>query len=150
MIATAPDADWRALKAASRIPLAGAENLRGHDRIDSALGWLDFIQPDVGKWGGATDCFTIAQKAIAAGKTYCPHWLGGGIGLMHSAQLLTAARGEGLLEVDVNENPLRDHILGQALPVVDGHIQLPRGQGIGPEPDLAALQRWGVDHATFE
>lgn len=150
MIATASDADWQALKVGSRIPLAGAENLRGHDRIDAALGWLDFIQPDVGKWGGVTDCFSIAQKAIAAGKTYCPHWLGGGIGLMHSAQLLAAAGGGGLLEVDVNENPLRDYVLGQALPVVEGHIQLPIGPGIGPEPDLATLQRWGVDHAIFE
>jgi len=150
MPADTPDDQWRKLKAASRVPLAGAENLRGMDSIDRALGWLEFIQPDVGKWGGVTDCFAIAEKAIAAGKTYCPHWLGGGIGLLHSAQLLAAAGGDGLLEMDVNENPLRDHVLAGALSVDDGFVDLPSESGIGMEPDLAGLEHWRVDQAVLD
>ena len=51
MVADAPDADWMKLKAAAGLPLAGAENLRGMHNIERAFQWLDFVQPDVGKWG---------------------------------------------------------------------------------------------------
>ena len=133
-----------------RLPLAGAENLRGLDTVERAFEWLDYIQPDVGKWGGVTDCYAIATRAVSAGKTYCPHWLGGGIGLLHSAQLLAAAGGAGLLEMDVNENPLRDHMLGGALSVQDGFVDLPMTAGIGDIPDLGEMERWRVDGAVLE
>jgi D-galactarolactone cycloisomerase len=149
MVADAPVEQWQKLKAATRIPLAGAENIRGLDNVTEAFDWLDYIQPDVGKWGGVTDCFTIANKAIAAGKTYCPHWLGGGIGLMHSAQLLAAAGGNGLLEFDVNENPLRDHVLGQELSIDNGFVDLPMSAGIGLEPDLSEIEQWRIDKKVF-
>lgn len=150
MVADTPDEQWQRLKASARIPLAGAENLRGLANIERAFAWLDFIQPDVGKWGGVTDCFTVAERAIAAGKTYCPHWLGGGIGLLHSAQLLAAAGGQGLLEMDVNENPLRDHALCGALAVADGHVDLPAESGIGVDPDLSEIERWRVERIVLD
>ena len=150
MVADAPDEQWRQLRAAARIPLAGAENLRGLGRMEAAFDWLDFIQPDVGKWGGVTDCFAIATKAVSAGKTYCPHWLGGGIGLLHSAQLLAAAGGDGLLEMDVNENALRERMLDGALSVDDGHVDLPAHAGIGEAPDLTAIEHWRVDQAMLD
>ena len=150
MLADTPDEQWQELKASARIPLAGAENLRGMDNIEAAFDWLDFIQPDVGKWGGVTDCITIAKKAISAGKTYCPHWLGGGIGLLHSAQLLAAAGGDGLLEMDVNENPLREHVLSGALSVDVGFVDLSMQSGIGMVPDLTAIEHWRVDQAVLD
>ena len=97
-----------------------------------------------------TDCFQIASSAIAAGKTYCPHWLAGGIGLMHSAQLLAAAGGGGLLEMDVNENPLRDYVLGAALAIENGHVDLPMAPGIGLEPDLTEIEHWRTEQMVFE
>lgn len=150
MLAVTPDEQWQKLKASTHIPLAGAENLRGLDNIETAFGWLDFIQPDVGKWGGVTDCFAIAKKAISAGKTYCPHWLGGGIGLLHSAQILAAAGGDGLLEMDVNENPLREHVLVGALSIDDGFVDLPMQIGIGVKPDFTTIEHWRVDQAVFD
>lgn len=150
MVADAPVEQWQQLKASVRLPLAGAENLRGIDTIERAFGWLDYIQPDVGKWGGVSDCFAIARKAIAAGKTYCPHWLGGGVGLLHSAQLLAAAGGDGLLEMDVNENPLRDHNLAGALAIDDGHVDLPRDAGIGVVPDLEVIEDLRVEQTVLD
>jgi hypothetical protein len=44
----------------------------------------------------------VARAALAAGRTFCPHYLGGAVGLMHSLHLLAAVRGPGLLEVDAN------------------------------------------------
>ena len=88
--------------------------------------------------------------AIAAGKTYCPHWLGGGIGLLHSAQLLAAVGGGGLLEMDVNENPLRENILAGALSVDHGFVDLPMHIGIGVEPDLTEIEKWRVDQTVLD
>ncbi|MFY0614129.1 MAG: mandelate racemase/muconate lactonizing enzyme family protein [Hyphomicrobiaceae bacterium] len=150
MVADTPDDQWQALKAAVDLPLAGAENLRGLTTVERSFDWLDFIQPDVGKWGGVTDCFDIAGKAIAAGRTYCPHWLGGGVGLLHSAQILAAAGGDGLLEMDVNENPLRDSVLAGALAIDNGHVDLPMAAGIGVTPDLDKIEHWRVDGAVLE
>jgi len=145
-----PAEEWRALKTMAAMPIAGGENLRGLPAFDEAREWLDVIQPDVGKWGGVSGCFAVASDAVAGGRTYCPHWLGSGVGLMHSAELLAAVGGAGLLEMDVNENPLRDAMLDGGLGVDDGHAVLPSAPGIGLEIDVAAMAQWQVSHRTFD
>jgi D-galactarolactone cycloisomerase len=107
--ADAPSEAWQHLASESVVPLAGGENIAGFGSFENAIqsGVFEFIQPDIAKWGGFTGCYSIAQSALANGRTYCPHFLGGGIGLIASAHLLAAAGGGGLLEVDVNPNPLR-------------------------------------------
>jgi len=130
-----PATEWQVCRTLFNKPLAGGENLRADD-FETHSEWLDVIQPDVGKWGGISANFRIAKNAIASGKLYCPHWLGSGLGLMASAHLLCAVGGDGLLEMDVNENPLRD-LLATPLPkVVSGHIQLNPSAGIGTLPNL--------------
>lgn len=149
MRADAPDDHWHRLRAAMRLPLAGGENLPDHGLIDRALGWLDIMQPDVGKWGGVSDNAAIARRALARGRTYCPHWLAGGLGLLHSANILAAVGGDGLLEMDVNPNPLRDAVIGDALKVGDGHVRLPDGPGLGVEIDPEAMARWRASSEEF-
>ena len=149
MRADAPDEHWQRLRAAMRLPLAGGENLPDHGLIDRALGWLDIMQPDVGKWGGVSDNAAIARRALARGRIYCPHWLAGGLGLLHSANILAAAGGDGLLEIDVNANPLRDAVIGDALKVEDGHVRLPDGPGLGIELDPDAMARWRTASEEF-
>lgn len=107
--ADAPSADWLNIAAASAIPLAGGENIVGMQDFDKAIttGALGVIQPDVAKWGGVSHCRSVALRATAKGKLYCPHFLGGGVGLAASAAVLASINGDGLLEVDSNENPLR-------------------------------------------
>ncbi len=144
-----PDERWQRLRAAMRLPLAGGENLADHGLIDRALGWLDIMQPDVGKWGGVSDNFAIGRRALARGRTYCPHWLAGGLGLLHSANILAAVGGDGLLEMDVNANPLRDAVIGGALKVEDGHVRLPDGPGLGVEIDPDAMAAWRIGAAEF-
>ena len=130
-----PAAEWQVCRTLFNKSLAGGENLRADD-FEAHSQWLDVIQPDVGKWGGISANFGIAKNAITAGKLYCPHWLGSGLGLMTSAHLLCATGGDGLLEMDVNENPLRD-LLATPLPkVISGHIQLNPSAGIGTLPNL--------------
>ncbi|MDI1287970.1 MAG: enolase C-terminal domain-like protein, partial [Reyranella sp.] len=127
--------------AAAPTQIAAGENLRGagpfQEMIDSGL--FGIIQPDAAKWGGHSGCAAVARAALAAGRTYCPHFLGGALGLLHSLHLLAAIRGPGLLEVDANANPLREGLLGDLLTVRDGAVSLPGGQGLGLEPDIKAL-----------
>jgi L-alanine-DL-glutamate epimerase-like enolase superfamily enzyme len=147
----APDSDWAALSEASPVPLAGGENLAGPVEFDRAvnLGVLSVLQPDVCKWGGISGCFPVARCALDAGRRLCPHYLGGGIGLIASAHLLAAVGGDGLLEVDSNPNPLRQ-TLTQPFPVInDGYLKLPNGAGLGVEPDLDEAAGWQVLHLDY-
>lgn len=136
----APAEDWAALAAATATPLAGGENLRGAD-LDEACrsDVLKVIQPDATKWGGVTGTIGIARTAVAAGKPYCPHVFGGGVATLVSLHLLAAAGGAGLLEFDCFPNAGRELIVGDLLPVTEGHVPIPDGPGLGVIPDLAAL-----------
>ena len=138
LVADRPPIEWTQVAAVAPTQLAGGENLRGAGAFQHAIdsGIFGFLQPDVAKWGGHSGCLPVARAALAAGRVYCPHFLGGAIGLMHSLHLLAAVRGPGLLEVDANPNPLREGLLGDLLTVRDGCVSLPGGQGLGLEPDI--------------
>ena len=140
-----PDSVWLRLAGTSPIPLAGGENLIGEKEFRRAieLGALAVIQPDVTKWGGISGTLAVARRVVGAGKRFCPHHLGGGIGLMASAHLLAAVGGDGLLEVDCNPNPLREG-LAQPFPTLTGGcLQMSDDPGLGVSPNqaLAALRR---------
>jgi len=141
LMADRPLVEWTQLAAVAPAPLAAGENLRGagpfQQAIDSDL--FGILQPDAAKWGGHSGCVPVAKAALAAGRSYCPHYLGGAIGLMHSLHLLAAVRGPGMLEVDANANPLREGLLQNAFIVRDGTVSLPAGPGLGLEPDLKPL-----------
>ncbi|MCY3562413.1 MAG: mandelate racemase/muconate lactonizing enzyme family protein [Acidimicrobiia bacterium] len=146
-----PTRVWTRLAAASPIPLAGGENLSGEGDFRRAIGdgALDVIQPDVTKWGGITGVLVVAREALGAGRRFCPHHLGGGIGLVASAHLLAAVGGDGLLEVDSNPNPLRE---GLALPfpiLSDGRLQLSEEPGLGVAPGRDAA-RFRTSGETFK
>lgn len=141
-----PAAEWAELAMLSPVPLAGGENVMGYEGFAALIGQGNHgvVQPDMLKWGGVTGAFAVGRRAVAAGRSYCPHWLGSGVGLMAAAQVLAAVGGPGLLEHDVMENPLRE-ALAQPFPRVrDGVLTLPEGPGLGVEPDLAAAAPWLV------
>ena len=137
----APAADWTRLAETSPIPLAGGENLYGDTQFDAAIaaGALAVIQPDMAKWGGFSGCLPLARRIMAGGRRYCPHYLGGGLGLLASAHLLAAAGGDGLLEVDSNPNPLREGLADPFPAHAGGRLTLPQGPGLGVEPDPGVL-----------
>jgi L-alanine-DL-glutamate epimerase-like enolase superfamily enzyme len=146
MPATTPVETWARFAAETPIPLALGENLRGMDGFEAAIAGagIAFLQPDAGKWGGISACLPLAERTLAAGISYCPHWLGGAVGLMVSLHLLAAIGGPGLLEIDVNPNPLRD-ALCPGLPAIEaGTMTVPPAPGIGVEPDPGLLARYRV------
>ena len=140
-----PSETWRQLAARCGVPLAAGENIRGQDAFDAAVdaGYLKFIQPDVGKWGGISGGIEVARRASARGIAYCPHWLAGGVGLAASMHALAAAGNEhGYAEVDANPNPLRDEVF--PLIIEQGRVTLSETPGLGVEPDLRRLHRFIV------
>jgi L-alanine-DL-glutamate epimerase-like enolase superfamily enzyme len=136
---------WRALADASAVPLAAGENLRGPEAFGEAIdtGYLRFVQPDVGKWGGVSGGIAVARSAAARSIAYCPHWLAGGVGLAASMHALAGSgSAEGYAEVDANPNPLREDVFRFA--IVDGWITLSDAPGLGFEPELSALAKYAV------
>jgi D-galactarolactone cycloisomerase len=139
-----PWSEWRSLQERLTIPLAGGENIAGRENFAAALteGVLTVVQPDAAKWGGITGCLDVARDVLASKRHYCPHFLGGGIGLLASAHLLAGSGGGGLLEVDSNDNPLRDGFCGAVANIRDGEIVLSETPGLGVEPDVKAIEKY--------
>jgi L-alanine-DL-glutamate epimerase-like enolase superfamily enzyme len=138
-----PWSEWRQLRDKISIPLAAGENIAGREAFANAIteGVLRVVQPDAAKWGGITGCLAVAREALKAKLHYCPHYLGGGIGLLASAHLL-AANNDGWLEVDANDNPLRDAFCGAVGDVKDGEVELDETPGLGIEPDLGSIAKY--------
>ncbi|WP_377831281.1 mandelate racemase/muconate lactonizing enzyme family protein (plasmid) [Bradyrhizobium lupini] len=139
-----PRQEWKQLRQIISFPLAAGENIASHAGFAEVLGEpvLGVVQPDIAKWGGLSACASIARDILQSGKMFCPHYLGAGIGLLASAHLLAGIGGDGLLEVDCNENPLRDRFCGPVLDVRDGAIELGDGPGLGLKPDLASIEQY--------
>lgn len=136
---------WSALTAQSDVPLAAGENLRGLSAFEQAMdaGYLRFVQPDVGKWGGISGARDVAARGAKRNVAYCPHWLAGGVGLAASMHAV-AAFGDtaSFAEVDVNPNPLREEVF--PLAINDSNVVLSDAPGHGAEPDLARLKPYVV------
>ena len=107
---------------------------------------LGLIQPDVTRSGGITETWRIAELAASFNTAYAPHvgW-SGGICVAASLQLAAAAETTRTFECMVYENPLRDAIakapVGEASGLVDGHLLVPQGPGLGIEIDRDVLNR---------
>lgn len=139
-----PWEEWQTLRRHIDVPLAAGENIASRASFKQALGGdvLRVVQPDIAKWGGLSICFDIARDILGSGKIFCPHYLGGGIGLLASAHLLAGVGGDGLLEVDSNENPLRDLFCGPVIDIRDGRVTLSDDPGLGFEPDLSSIETY--------
>ena len=143
-----PLGEWKQLAKVAGMPLAAGENLTGNESFKRAIQSkaLSVVQPDIAKWGGISGALQVGRAARDAGLRFCPHYLGGGIGLLASAHLLAAIGGDGLLEIDSNENPLRDELCGDVRWVKDGRVTLGSAPGIGSTPELASFERFRVQH----
>ena len=141
-----PWAEWMSLRNATAIPLAAGENIAGDAAFDAALasGALAVVQPDMAKWGGFSRNVPLGRRVVASGRRLCPHYLGGGVGLLASAHWLAAVGGDGMLEIDANPNPLRSATSGPVESVVDGRTTLADGPGLGADPDLEYLKRYAI------
>lgn len=139
-----PREEWRKLRASAQMPIAAGENISRVEDFEQILSEdvLSVVQPDIAKWGGLSACAGLARDILKSGKTFCPHYLGGGIGLLASAHLLAGIGGDGWLEVDANDNPLRDLFCGPVLNVSQGAVELNQEPGLGLVPVLSSIERY--------
>lgn len=149
--ADSPAEDWAELAMLSTTKLAGGENVSSMTAFAKLItqGSHRIVQPDMLKWGGVTGSLAVGRAAQARGLSYCPHWLGSGLGLMAAAQVMAATGSDGMLEHDVMENPLREP-MGAPFPrVAQGLFPVSQAPGIGVTPDLRELQQWLVHEQAF-
>lgn len=134
---------WNSLaNKTSPLQLAAGENMRGTEEFNAAIESNAFgvIQPDLGKWGGFSGCIDVGLASLKHNKLFCPHWLGGGVGLLASMHLKAAVGGPGFVEVDSNPNLLRELLALPAPKPFDGDVTLSDKPGLGIEPDLLNLK----------
>lgn len=138
--------DWQTLAQSSPVPLAAGENMRGDGDFDRYINAraLGVLQPDLAKWGGFSLCMPLIQRALRAGMQVCPHWLGAGVGLNASLHLAAASNTNSYVEVDSNDNPLRELLAQPDFAIVEGRTTLSERPGLGVEPDLEAARRFLV------
>ncbi|MEM6763163.1 MAG: enolase C-terminal domain-like protein, partial [Pseudomonadota bacterium] len=138
-----PSEEWQHLTSIGP-RLAAGENLRGKDAFQAALdAGVAVIQPDAIKWGGLSGAREVARLCRQHQVLWAPHYLAGGVGLAATAHLAVAQRAS-YLEMDVNPNPLRDGLLGDALTIEDGFVALADRPGHGATPDTELVDRYTI------
>ena len=117
-------AGYRAVKAATSIPMAGGETdytRFGFAEILKSRA-MDYLQPDTCAAGGLSECKKIADMANAFGVRMIPHVWGTGIGLAAALQLLAV----------LPHNPPSREPLG-----TDAGVRPLRTPGTAGDPDTA-------------
>jgi D-galactarolactone cycloisomerase len=141
--------DYEKLRQSLSIPLAGGENLIGCTQFLPLMkrGAVDIIQPDPMHSEGIDGYRANLQLAREFGLRASPHVFDGSLSRLYAlfAQACLpkwnkmAADPIEPVEWDVMENPFTD-LFG--LKPKNGEITIPKGPGIGVEPD------WDIIHAT--
>ena len=130
------------------IPVSGYEQemTRYGFRTLIEKGAVHIVQPDVIWAGGITECRKIAAIASAWHLPCRPHVFSSGVCLAANLQFIGAMPNCDILELDRNENPLRDALIcGGLTPDGDSYIHLPEKPGLGVEIDEEILERYRTE-----
>lgn len=146
---------YRELKSRAIMPVATGEALyTAHDfkRLIDGRG-ADLVQPDLTLCGGLDAMREIAILARLANLRLSPHVWGGAVGLAAALHFIAAQPPAPhtdnvpfpmLLEYDRGENALRDDLLVEPIPCVDGHLTVPTGPGLGIELNWDVVDKYRV------
>ena len=98
-------------------------------------GAIRFVQPDLSKAGGVTECARIAAITSAWKLPLNPHTSATGINMVATIHLLCAIDNPGYFEGDVaRHNPFRDEVVGPAYAIDNnGCVHPQEGPGLGVE-----------------
>jgi len=148
-----PDAleDFRTLRQASPVPIAGGEVLT---RRQAFIPWLvggafDIVQPDVTKVGGISEQRKIAWLAYDFGVKYIGHGWNTALGVAADLQLASAFPDCDLVEF-IGGSPYVDGILSEPFKLdADGFLAIPDKPGLGVSVDADKLARYTPDPAPL-
>ena len=144
-------AGYKALRAASKLPIAGGEVLT---RRQAFAPWLDghafdIVQPDVTHAGGISEMRRIAWMAEANGIRLIPHGWNTAVGLAADLQLASAFADTDLVEYLVG-SPYIDEISAHPWRLdEDGYLTIPDGPGLGIDLDRDAVERYSGSAGFF-
>ena len=122
---------------------AGLETSVGWDAIRPycEAGAYDVVMPDVKYMGGIHEMSRAAAGCAAHGVQISPHNPSGPICHAASLQVSTALGAFDMLELQFDESPLFDTLVGAPFaPVSDGHLAPPPGPGLGVTLSEAVMQ----------
>jgi L-alanine-DL-glutamate epimerase-like enolase superfamily enzyme len=133
------------LRRTSGIPLAAGENvytLMDFERLLRAKA-VDFVQPSPAKMGGVSELRKVFPLAAVHNVPVMPHSFYDGPGLL-AAIHATAALGTADSMIEWRWFDLQATIYGSALKPKRGRISVPRGPGLGIDPDIDVVKtyRW--------
>ena len=118
------------------IPVATGERLTTKREFARALAaGATILQPALGRSGGIWETRKIAALAEAANAQVAPHLYAGPVEWAANIQLSAAI--PNCLMAETIETPFHDALIGRAIRVEDGFIDLPAGPGLGIEIDEA-------------
>ena len=129
--------------AALDVPIAGGEQdwdlRRFHEMM--AKGAVDIVQPDVIKAGGFLVCKKVAAMAEAMGCVCTPHQTQplGTIANLHLVAATPCCRYS--QECNIEPHAIGDKLFKNPVPVVDGHMMVPEGPGLGVEINEEVVAR---------
>lgn len=141
MPANLPLAKWETLARATTIPLAAGENIYGQENFLAMAGaGVTVLQPDVAKWGGISGALDLAA-ALPEGVQLWPHFMGTAVGQVAALSISAVLGADSVCEMDVNENPLRSDLCGDALAILEGCVALPQQPGlvVPPRPECLGI-----------
>ncbi len=129
----------------SKLPIALGENVNDKDQFSKFLSnkYVKYIQPDLTKYGGIS-MLNKYFRSKYKNKIYL-HFLGSGVGLVTSAHIMSAINENGYLEMDLNNNPLRDSLFTEEIKVSNGSIILNDLPGIGFKLNKKNIKKYQVD-----
>ena len=127
------------LRAACGIPLAAGENAGTLLDLGRLMDAVDFIQPSPAKMGGVTELQAVFRAAAARGAAVMPHTFYHGPGLLAAVHVAAALGQPGTL-IEWRYSALEAFPYGPALLPAGGQIQVPRGPGLGLDPDPQVLK----------
>jgi L-alanine-DL-glutamate epimerase-like enolase superfamily enzyme len=123
------------------VPIAGGEqdwDLRRFKEMMQKEA-VDIVQPDLIKAGGFSVCKKVAALAEAFGCVCTPHQTQplGTIATLHFVAATPCCRYS--QEYNIEPHPIGDRLFRNPVPVVDGHMAVPEGPGLGVEIDEEVL-----------
>ncbi|HZQ26524.1 MAG TPA: mandelate racemase/muconate lactonizing enzyme family protein [Acidimicrobiales bacterium] len=137
---------------ATSTPIGTGENWFAREGFREALslGALDIVLPDLQKCGGLGEGKRIAELADMHDLSVAPHNISGPIGTMASVHVAAAIPNFHSLEWHAQDVPFFDALLVGAGPlIVNGHVEVPTGPGLGVDLDLDAAARYAKAGEPF-
>lgn len=129
----------------SAVPIAAGEgDVTAYDFEDLICRGVHIVQPDVAFCGGITVCRRVSDLCRTHHRRVVPHCFSTGINLAASLHWMASVPTGDLIEYCLRPSPLMRKLVRNLPPLVEGHVPVPTGPGLGIELDQAIIDEFRV------